>query len=831
MASKNRTVVELRAGSLSEAELVVRQLDGREALSTPYAFDLVFQPANGEPLALADLGGAEALLTLRRPDGSDRLVHGLLWSIELLGVKNQKPSYRARLMPRLERLRHVKRSRIFQAMSVQDIVEEVLQAGEVTHRFGSVAASRPRPYCVQYRESDLTFVSRLLEEEGIFYFFEHEPDQHTMVITDAGGDCGHITGDPAVPLRRGQRTGDAEGEEHLTRVEQVQRLRTGKVLLRDFDFERPELLLEEDASGASDLAKLEHYEYPGGFLDGGAGARLATTRLEALRREASTVAGQGTCLRFGAGATFDLVERDDGASRSLLLTAVEHVARQTEGVGQGEAVEHEYRNTFLAQDAADPVRPARRTRRPSARLETATVVGTAGEEIDTDKYGRVKVQFHWDRDGKKDEKSSCFIRCAQAWAGPAWGASVLPRLGQEVLVQFLDGDPDRPVIAGAVYNGQNPTPVQLPDDKTRSTFRTDSSLGGGGSNELRFEDLQASEEVYLHAQKDQTIEVENDKTQRVGSKDSLQVAKDRSIEVKGNQSLAVGVDDASKVDGNRTLKVAGDRETAVRGGHQEKVLLGQSVSVDGLRLLEILGVGSEAVTGAAALDVGAAYAVNVGGALNLDVGGVLTCKVDGDHVEVVGGARDETVGLNSAATVSGDFTQEVAGQVSRGIGGDHQETVDGAVEIEVADAVAWTGKEFTLEAEKFTLLVDGKKVLTIDDSGNVTLGVASLKVEADGKVTLKGSKIEKGGSGSVESGSAQVTQLQPEEGEKAFVELAVKDQDGNPVAGEWFRIEFPDGTVKEGRTDGSGKAWVPGPKEGSTKLSFPRLDEKAWKKA
>jgi len=463
-----------------------------------------------------------------------------------------------------------------------------------------------------------------------------------------------------------------------------------------------------------------------------------------------------------------------------------------------------------------------------AWAETATVVGPGSEEIYPDKHGRVKVQFHWDREGPKNEKSSCWIRLAQAWAGPAWGASFVPRIGQEVLVRFVEGDPDQPIIVGAVFNGANPPPVPLPDEKTKSTLRTDSSPGSGGFNELRLEDMKGSEEVYLHAQKDEQIEVLNDKGQTIRDNESLEVVKDRSRTVHGNQALEVGKADESRVGGSQTLTVSGNRETMVGASQSETVGVAQAVSVGGNRAITTGAAAVESVGLASTLTVGAAYAVNVGGLLNEAVGGLKSGQVGGARVEVVGAARNETVGKDSTAQVGGDFESEVTGEVALDTGKDHQEDVGGKVEVEVKEGATWEAKEFKLEADKLSVLVDGKEVLAVDQSGNVTFGVSKLSIDGN-TLTLKGSQLTKTSAGSAAGASAQVRRLQPMPGDKAFVEMKLEDQDGNPVANEWFKVEFPDGTVKEGRTDGSGHAWVPGPKEGNVKVTLHRLDQNAWK--
>ncbi len=829
MAPSTQPSLELRIGPHAEADLAVTRLTGREELSAPYAFDVEFHARGGEPLELADLLGAEALVTLRGAGGAERVVHAIAWSVELAGLGAGRAWYRARLVPSVQRLEHVRRSRVFQSLSLLEIVQKVLKEGKVEHRADLAGSYAKREMVLQYRESDLAFVSRLLEEEGVFWFFEHSADGHVLVLADAPDRFVPVAGKAELPYRVTARVGSVDDDEHVEALEVARRVRSGKVLLQDYDFLRPALALQGTAQAGGAPAGLERDEYPGGFAQPAAGGRLAKVRLEEARRPALTVAGRTNCVRLLPGVTFEVVDHPDGSmNQRLHVVGASHAADQARGAG-GSAGSHDYRCSFEALEASLPVRPSRRTPRPSARLETATVVGPGGEEIHPDEHGRIKVRFRWDREGPGDDKASCWIRLAQAWAGAGWGASFVPRVGQEVLVRFLEGDPDRPLVVGAVYNGQAPTPVPLPDDKTRSALRSDSSLGGGGYNELRYEDRAGAEEVLLHAQKDERIEVRNDKAQSVRGNETLEVGKDRSREVKANQALAVTGDDGAVVGGNQTLTVAGDRRSEVVGSHQESVAKAAADTVGALQGVSVALASAETVGAVAALTVGAAYAVTAGGVLSTAVGGLLSREVGGEHLELVGALRDERVGKDATAQVQGDFAQEVGENASLSTVGDHQETVDGEVGVEVAQGARWTAKEFALEAQsKLTVVVGGKAVLTVDSSGNVKLGVGKLLVDGN-TLTLKGSKIEQGGSGSEASASASVNKLKPSKGDKAFVEISMKDQDGNPLPNELFKVEFPDGTVKEGRTGGSGKAWVPGAKEGKVKLGFPALDQKSLK--
>lgn len=755
MARQTQTVIELKAGSHAEADLSVRKLTGREGLSQPFAFDVEFFPRGDEPLDLAALGGADALVTLRRPDGVERFVHGIVWTAELTGVEQSAPRYRVRLAPKLARLGQVRRSRVFQSKSVPEIVKQVLDDAGVANRDALQADHSVREYCLQYRESDLEFVSRLLEEEGIFYWFEHGSDAHTLVLADAGGGCVDVAGDPVLPFLVPQ-PGDAPEEEHVFRIAHALRARPAKVALKDYDFERPELQVTASSEASGAPLGLEQYAYPGGFKAPSAGTPIAKIRLEEQRFACDTFASEGTCLRFHPGASFELAGHPDGAfDKKLLLVTVVHEAVQQEAMGAAGGVQHGYRNAALAIDAELPYRPRRRARRPSAYAETATVVGPSGEEIHVDGHGRVKVQFHWDRDGAKDDQSSCFVRLAQSWAGAAWGASFVPRIGQEVLVRFLEGNPDAPLVVGAVYNAAIPPPIALPGEKTKSTVRTDSSLGGGGSNELLFEDAKDSEEVYLHAQKDENIVVEHDKAQQVVHDEGLEVAKDRTQTVKGRQVLRVGGHDGIEVGGSQTLLVQQARTVGVTQSLQESVDGAQTVTIGRGQVVDVGGASGVTVGAAAALNVGGAYAVNVGGVLNVAVAGA--------RLEQIGGARAIVVGAAVELQVEGDYTAKAGGDDAATTRGgsssadekDREEDVGKKAQLVVADKVLIVAKELKLTGkQKFTLNVGGKQILQAKSSGQIQLSGSTVSFKASGNATFKGSQVKKTAGSSASSASA-----------------------------------------------------------------------------
>lgn len=755
MATPTQTVIELEAGSFTERDLSVDRLTGREALSEPFTFTLDFFPVSGRPLDLDALAGAGARVTLRRPDGAERHVHGILWTVELTGVAHGRPRYRARVVPKLARLGVVRRSRVFQGRSVPQIVKQVLDAAGVANRDVLQGGHAARAYCLQYRESDLEFVSRLLEEEGIFYWFEHAAGGHTLVLADAARRCARLPGDATLPYLP-PHPGDTSDEEHVSRAMHALRARPAKVALKDYDFARPELAVTASAHAPGGALDLERYEYPGGFEAPSAGASLARIRLEEQRFACETFALEGSCARFFPGATFQLSGHPDGAfDRRLLLVSVRHEAAQQLAAGGGAGVEHGYRNVALAIDAGLPYRPQRRTRRPLAHAETATVVGPPGEEIHVDAHGRIKVRFHWDREGASDDSCCCFVRLAQSWAGGAWGASFVPRAGQEVLVRFLEGNPDAPLVVGAVYNGAAPPPIALPAEKTRSTVRSDSSSGGGGSNELLFEDARDAEQVWLHAQKDEAVAVERDKAQQVHHDEALEVVKDRACTVQGSQALRVGAGDATEVTGSRSLQVLGSRTTHVAARHAEEVAAAQAVTIARTATVQIGAESSQLVGAAAALSVGGAYAVNVGAVHNVAVAGARLAQIGGVYAVAVGAAHELHVAANASTKAGGDESTTVAGAVAVADGKDREESVGHEAQLLVAGEVLVAAKELCFTGDRtWTLNVGGKQILQARSGGELKLSARTITFDARGTAAFKGSAVKKTAGASPSSASA-----------------------------------------------------------------------------
>jgi len=607
---------------LGADKLLLRRLRGEERISGLFHFSLELQ-SEDPSLDFSKVLGKSATVTVLLADGSKRYINGIVGRFVQSGGDTRFVNYYAELHPWLWLLTMSADCRIWQNKSVVDIVTGLFsELGFTDYKNATTGTYDPLEYCVQYNETAFAFVSRLLERAGISYFFEHADGKHTLVLADDSSAFSDCPGAATVAVGT---YGTWVQQNILTACALEQNVIPGKYAVDDFGFETPstDLLGTSDSAKATNGAARRIYEYPGGFTKKDPGAAVAKLRMEEAEVANKVLRGAGYCRAFFAGAktTVEKHYRAD-VNASYLLLAVEHAGG-----------EDEYSNSFEAIPADVPLRPARTTPRPViAGTQTALVVGKSGEEIWTDKYGRVKVQFHWDQKGKSDENSSCWIRVAHGWAGQGWGAMFLPRVGQEVVVTFLDGDPDRPLITGAVYNAQQTVPYALPGEQTKSTVKSNTSKGGQGFNEIRFEDKKDSEEIFVQAQKDMNVAVKNDQSVKVGTSQqsgkgnqTIDVYNDRSITVEqGNQSLEVkkGNRTVTVTTGNETHSVAGTRDVTVTKAetHASKDDYTHTVSKNF----------TLKVTGDLLLDVTGNVTIKGGQSVTLQAGTGITIKATGD---------------------------------------------------------------------------------------------------------------------------------------------------------------------------------------------------------
>jgi type VI secretion system secreted protein VgrG len=829
MARTNAPAFTLQVGPHAVSTLVVTRFSGSESLSRLYDFRIEFFEKDGQWLEPSELAATQAQLTIQIGDAPVRYVHGLVRQVEALGQLGGRWRYRVQVVPKLERLCRMRKSRIFQEQTVPDIVKAVLGEAGVEHRAVLSGSYTPREYCVQYRESDFDFISRLMEAEGIFYFFEHAEGSHMLVLGDGANAHTDLPGGAKLPLRHADKR--AYDEEFISGMEQVHRLRPGAVMLRDFDFEKPTLDISATGTRAEGLAELELYDYPGEYVAPSVGKVLSRIRMEEKARGAQTCTGRSVCPRLAPGYLFAVDNPGyDTFNGEHRVEEVTHSGSQPDTLGSPEALGGLYHNDFRSTAKGVPFRPPRVTPRPHIPgLQTATVTGPSGEEIHTDKYGRIKVQFHWDREGKRDDRSSCWVRVGQAWGGLSWGALYIPRIGQEVLVRFLEGNPDRPLIAGAVYNGENPTPYGLPADKTKSTLKSASSLGSNGFNEFRIEDAAGREELFVHAQKDEELMTENNKKQEVRRYEDLLVKKDSTITVEGNQTLRVVLDDASLIEGNQSLQVKGNRDTRTLGSHDESIEGNQSITVSKNQTCSVTLAVSETVGAARALTIGACSLVNVALAMTESVGGDKSLQVGAALSEYVVGSRQEMVEKDGAVKVGGDYQTELKGQLTETIGKDQKYDVGKNQELKIKEATAVLAKSFELEADKFSLVVNGKLILSLQKSGNKVQLIPN-KLTVDGSnIKIKGGKVKMEPAGSMKSKSVKLQDIKAlqEAQIKKSVHVEMELPDVSAMAGQKFEMTLPDGSTKSGAVDGAGAASVAESKPGQATLAFPELAKQA----
>ncbi len=569
--------------------VLLKGLQMTEELGRPFSCELDLRSEESE-IAFSDIIGTNATIRIERTDGKTRYVNGIISRFVQEGVPSQGRAnrYRATLVPWLWLLTRTSDCRIFQDMTVPEIVQLVFKdlgfSGEAYIRLSLTATYQKKEFVVQYRETAFNFVSRLLEEEGIYYFFEHDNGKHVLVLADSPSAHVVTEGYEEVPFVQQERA--SAGRERVWEWVLEKQLQPSAFVQRDFDFKVPGKSLHSSAEHAWDATKpaivgeapalFELFDYPGWYTELAEGDRVSKARVEEQHAQHELARARGDVRGLTVGARFKLVEfpRADQEREYVVVSAYYHAETDEFGSGQGSG-EQLYQCGFTVMPATVPYRTPRTTAKPLiSGPQTAVVVGADGEEIDTDEFGRVRVHFHWDRWSGVDEheKCSCWIRVSQVWAGKKWGTMFIPRVGQEVIVEFLEGDPDRPIVTGRVYNGECQVPYALPDNKTVTSFKSNSSKGGEGFNEIRFEDKKDSEMFFLHAQKDMDVRVKHDRKRFIGNDDHLIIANDQHEHIKHDSSLIVDNDYKSLIKNDYNLKV--------EGKHAEHIVKSMSQTVE-----------------------------------------------------------------------------------------------------------------------------------------------------------------------------------------------------------------------------------------------------------
>ena len=698
-----------------KSDLQVVRFTGSEGVSD--LFEFTVELASDDPaIDFEAVIGKPALLTIQT-SASPRLVHGIVSRFEETGVGTRRTFYGATLVPRVWSLDLRQDCCIFQEKSVPEIIQQVfaefgLAEGD-DFALNLNGTYSPREYIVQYRETDLDFICRLMEEEGIFYYFEHSETHDKIVLADDTGAYKPIPDDAKLPYRAGESGMQSEAED-VTRVRCARTLRPGRVQLRDWNFQKPTVDLTGELEHDTE-SHLEVYDHPGRYDDAGTGSSRTDVMLGSLRAESKVLSADTNCRRLVPGFTFTLVDHPrDAFNDDWMVLRLRHKGAQPQAAGDDASAggqEPPYSGMLEAIPSTVLFRPPQDTEQPVIEgPQTAIVTGPSGEEIHCDEHGRVKVRFHWDRVSANDDKSSCWVRVSQAWSGSGYGGMVIPRVGNEVVVSFLEGDPDRPLVTGHVYNAGAQYGYSLPGDKTRTSLRSNSSPGGSGFNELRFEDASGGEEVFLHAQKDWNITVLNDRTEEVGH--------DKTGHVGRNETLTVDGDRGRKVGGNETVTVSGNQTIGVDGNVDETIDKDLTLTVKGAAKIDVTKDVTTTIDGARTTTVAK------DDALTVNKGQTITVALD----------RSDTVGGGSTTSIAKDYSLTVAKNAAIAAGEamtldvkkDHTQTIGKKLKIDVADEIT---------------IVCGDAKLTLKKNGDVTVEGGKLNLKASGNVTVKGSAV------------------------------------------------------------------------------------------
>lgn len=553
---------------LGADKLLLRGYTGQEALSQLFEFELDLL-SEDDAINFDDIVGKNITVRQDLGGGGKRYLNGFVRSfVQTESMGDQFAQYRAIVVPWLWFLTRTTDCRIFQQKTVPDIIKQVfgdLGFSDFEERLSG--GYRTWNYCVQYRESDFNFVSRLMEQEGIYYYFSHAQGSHKLVLCDSLSK--HDTFDEYDEVDFDPRAIGSSVMERITDWTLEKSVCTGKYAQTDYDFTKPRTSLMTTAEDVKSCgnADYENYNYPGEYGEMGDGDHYTGVRMDEKAQPHEMCYGDAQARGICPGYKFTLkgYPRDD-QNREYLVESARYNS-VTAGYETGpDTVDDSFRCSFAVLPAGVQFRAPRTARKPQIRGgQTAVVVGPAGEEIYTDEHSRIKVQFHWDREGKNDENSSCWIRVAQGSAGKQWGTVFIPRIGQEVLVTFLEGDPDQPLVTGVVYNAVQKPHYSLPDEKTKSYIKTNSSPGGDGYNELRFEDKAGKEQIFIHAERNMDERVKNDSMERI-LKDRHLIVGDEGDQGKvGDQREKVFVDKHLTVNKNHTEHIGGDMKLLVGG--------------------------------------------------------------------------------------------------------------------------------------------------------------------------------------------------------------------------------------------------------------------------
>jgi len=703
-----------------------------------------------------DLLGKPVTVTLQLRDDAKRHINGLVTRFGAGVHRGSHFTYHATVNSWLWFLTRTADCRIFQDQSVPDIVKKVFEDHSVANfEFKLFRSYRKWVYCVQYRESDYNFIARLLEHEGIYWYFEHGDGQHKLVLVDSQSAHDAAPGCESLPYI--EETTDVPDTEHVSNWSFAREVKTGKVVLTSYDFERPstDLKVNIDKVGAYKLADYEVFDFQGDYVQAGHGTQWVEDRVDELQAPYSLQQASSNAHGLQVGRLLSLTRhpRSDQNAKYLItrLSAHAHVDGYESGNSPGA-----FQCDFSAIPADQQFRPPRRTPKPFVQgPQTAVVVGPSGEEIFTDKYGRVKVQFHWDRYGKKNESSSCWIRVSQPWAGKGWGGVSIPRIGQEVVVDFLEGDPDQPLVTGRVYNAEQTPPFELPAGAVVSGIKSKSHKATG-YNELSMDDTAGKEQVTIHAQydmgttveHDQTCTVHNNRTDTIDVDDTESVGNNQTQSVGANHKQSVKVDQTITVGGKQDITVTGDRIKKVKSNENLSVTVNQTETVGGTRNLTVTGSDTQTFSNTQTVNVslmktetiGAVYALSVIGAMNHAVGAALMQEVAGAKIVGVGAISSEKVGASKSISAGTNMSFEAGAKMGHKAGASYSASAGSTMSLESGGDYSVTSKaKVGIDAASELVLKCGSAQLILKSGGDIELKGSGISINGSGKIVINAS--------------------------------------------------------------------------------------------
>ncbi|KHT16487.1 type VI secretion system tip protein VgrG [Pectobacterium brasiliense] len=617
MANSTGLQFTVKVGALPASTFSVVDFQLSEALNQPFALSLNL----ASPLPGIDFGAVldqPCELLVWYEGELQRRVSGIVSAFAQGDTGFRRTRYQAEVRPALWRLGLRTNARIFQAQKPEAIIGALLEESGITdYAFALRNEHAVREYCVQYRESDLAFITRLAAEEGLYFFHEFEEGKHRLVFAD---DAGALAKGPELFFNLATQ-GLSEGA-YIRRFRYAEAVRTAEVALKDYSFKTPAYgLLHNKMSGELEHQResYQHFDYPGRFKQDPSGKAFTGYRLDALRAGAMTGSGESNAAELMPGSSFTLTEHPNLALNiAWQLVAITHSGQQPQALEEESGGEPTtYSNSFEVVKASTTWRADLPYKPMVDGPQIATVVGPAGEEIYCDQYGRVKLQFPWDRYGASDDQSSCWVRVSQGWAGGQYGLIAIPRIGHEVIVSFLEGDPDQPIVTGRTFHATNPSPYPLPANKTRTTLRT-TTHKGAGFNELRFEDQAGQEEVFIHAQKDMNTVVLNNRSTGVGVDHAENVGRDQ-ISVIGRHQILNVVE-------NQGTEIQGAQKVIIGAGRETEVTMNEKLTVTGNITITSTGGNIELTTGAGSLTI---YQNG-----NIDIKGVKVNVVGSERIDL-----------------------------------------------------------------------------------------------------------------------------------------------------------------------------------------------------